>query len=92
MSWFFLAVVAIVVAWCLGFTSFEWMVLVGCIITVLSAEMVNTAIEDLCNKVEPNSDPLIAKIKDMMAGFVLVVSSGAFVVGILLLLEHFSFL
>lgn len=85
------ALVAVIVGYYLRFASFEWVILVGCITAVLSAEIVNTAIEDLCNKVEPRTDPLIGKIKDMMAGFVLVVSLGALTVGLLLLLEHCSF-
>ena len=61
----------------------EWMIVVGCIGAVLSAEMLNTAIEDLCNKVEPNTDPVIGKIKDMMGGFVLIVCTSSAVIGLL---------
>lgn len=62
----------------------EWVVVVGCVTAVLSAEMVNTAIEDLCNKVEPNTDPVIGKIKDTMGGFVFTVALGVAVVGFLI--------
>lgn len=59
------------------------------IIIVLAAEIINTAIEDLCNKVEPMTDPVIAKIKDTSSAFVLVSSLGALIVGILVFLNHF---
>ena len=66
----------------------EWAIVVGCITVVLSAELVNTAIEDLCNKVEPNTDPVIGKIKDIMAGFVLVSCAGAALTGLLVFGSH----
>ncbi len=66
----------------LSITSLEWIILVGCITAVISAELINTAVEDLCNKVEPNTDPIIGKVKDIMAGYVLVVSIGAIVIGL----------
>jgi diacylglycerol kinase len=66
----------------------EWAVILLCVIIVLAAEMVNTAIEDLCNKVEPNHDPMIGRIKDIMAGFTLLVSLGSAVVGILIIVQH----
>ena len=59
------------------------------IIIVLSSEIINTAIEDLCNKVEPNHNPMIGKIKDLMAAFVLVSVLGASVVGLLVFYHHF---
>lgn len=63
------------------FLLLEWMIVIGCIGAVFSAEIVNTAIEDLCNKVEPKNDPMIGKIKDMMAGLVLVVVLGVALIG-----------
>ena len=59
------------------------------IIIVLCAEIINTAIEDLCNKVEPNQDPVIGKIKDIMATFVLLSVIGAVVLGYLVFRYHF---
>ena len=61
------------------------------IIVVLSAEIANTAIEDLSDMVDSNLNPLIAKIKDTMAAFVLVSVFGAFVLGVLVFYHHFLF-
>lgn len=72
----------------LGLSYIEWAIIIGCITTVIAAELVNTAIEDLCNKVEPNTDPVIGKIKDIMAGFVLVSCTGAALIGLLVLGSH----
>lgn len=83
-----LGAVSLFLGWYVRLSLLEWALLTACIIMVLGAEMVNTAIEDLCNKVEPRSDPLIGKIKDIMAGFVLLVSLGALIVGILLFSAH----
>lgn len=67
----------------------EWVIITACIGAVLTAEMLNTAIEDLCNKVEPNTDPIIGKVKDIMGGLVLVVCSTSVIVGFLLFSKYF---
>lgn len=72
----------------LNFSLTEWVVVVAIITIVLGAEVVNTVIEDLCNKVEPKQDPAIGKIKDMAAGFALVASLGAGIMGLLLISAH----
>lgn len=73
----------------LNFSKLEWAFIVMCIAAVLAAEMINTAIEDLCNKVEPNTDPVIGKIKDMMGGFVLIIVVGAVIIGAMVFSNHF---
>jgi diacylglycerol kinase (ATP) len=55
----------------------------------LSAEIINTSIEDLCNKVEPEYDPVIGKIKDTTGAFVLVAALGSVLVGVLVFYSHF---
>ena len=72
----------------LQFTKLEWAFIIVCISVVLSSEILNTAVEDLCNKVEPNTDPIIGKIKDMMGGFVLVVSATSAVIGVMIFTNH----
>lgn len=72
-----------------NFSLFENIICILLITLVLSAEIVNTAIEDLCNKVEPNQDPIIGKVKDTMSAFVLLTSLGALIVGVLVFYSHF---
>lgn len=62
-------------------TETEWLFLILSISIVLSAEMINTAIEDVCDKIEPNQNPVIGKIKDITAGFVLLSSITAAIIG-----------
>lgn len=65
---------------------------VACIIgitLVLISEIINTAVEDLCNKVEPNHDVFIGKIKDTMGAFVLISVLGALAIGVLVFYNHF---
>lgn len=66
------------------FADWQWILLVIIIAFVLMAEIVNTAIEDICNKIEPKQDPVIGKIKDTMAGYVLVSSIAAALAGLVL--------
>jgi diacylglycerol kinase len=87
-----IGLILIVGAIFLNFSIFEWIVLLGCIGAVLSAEIINTAIEDLCNRIEPSFDPIIGKIKDVMAGCVFLVVIIATAIGILLLVNHFALL
>lgn len=72
-----------------GITTIEWLFVIVAIGMVLSAETANTVIEDLCNKIEPQHDPTIGKIKDMMAGYVLVVVSASIVVCVVIFLNYF---
>ena len=72
----------------LHFTKLEWAFILVCISAVLSSEIINTAVEDLCNKIEPNTDPIIGKIKDMMGGFVLVVCLASAIIGIMVFTNH----
>ena len=64
-------------------TQTEWMFIFIAIAMVLSAEILNTAVEDICNKIEPAQNPLIGKIKDMMAGFVLVSCVASVLIGLI---------
>ncbi len=84
--------VSIFVLFCLFYFDFSFVEKMFCLISitlVLSAEIINTAIEDLCNKVEPSIDPVIAKIKDTSSAFVLVASFGALLLGIFVFTNHF---
>ena len=85
----FIALIVLAVALIFGFSFTELTAIIFAIILVLSAEAVNTALEDLCNKVEPEVDPLIGKIKDIIAAFVLIVSLGTAIIGLVVFGHHF---
>ncbi len=67
----------------------EWCLVIFAIVSVLSAEAFNTAIEYLTDLVSPDYHPLAGKAKDVAAGAVLCTAIGAFFVGLLLFLPKF---
>ncbi len=58
---------------------------------VLAAEAFNTALEELCDKFSGSHDPHIAKIKDLSAAAVLIMSFGALLIGIIIFGPYFRF-
>ncbi len=66
----------------------QWAVLFVTIGAVFSAELINTAIENLCDLYSTEHNPLIGKIKDIAAGAVLVASIAA--VGVAVFMFIFS--
>ncbi len=66
----------------LGLTAVEWSLIALCIGSVITAEMVNTAIEELVNLVSPDFNEKAGKIKDIAAGAVLLTAIVAAVVAI----------
>jgi undecaprenol kinase/diacylglycerol kinase (ATP) len=56
---------------------------------VFAAELLNTALEELCDKFQPTHDPHIKKIKDLAAAAVFVASLAAFGVGCIIFIPHF---
>ena len=65
-----------------------WAIILMMIALVLFAELVNTAIEGLCDFVEPEHNEAIAKIKDVAAGAVFILSACSILVGIIFLLDY----
>ena len=82
----FIAILVIIAGFIRNFTPVQWLFLIIAIALVLLAEIVNTAIEDICDVIEPNKSPAIGKIKDMMAAYVLGSSIVAAIIGIFIFL------
>ena len=82
-----LVTIAVLVAGAvLRLSSMEWIIVLLCICTVLSLEMINIALEHLCNLVQRDYHPVIKKIKDVSAGAVLVASIFSVVIGLIIFL------
>lgn len=64
----------------------EWCWVTACIAAVWSAELLNTAIEQLTDLVSPNYDKRAGSIKDIAAGAVLASAIGAAVIGAIIFL------
>ncbi|WP_133641132.1 diacylglycerol kinase family protein [Sphingobacterium paludis] len=68
----------------------EWILLCLAIALVIISELVNTAIEYLCDVVSPQKNPQIGKVKDVAAAAVLFASLIALTVGLLVFLPKIS--
>ena len=77
--------VVVVVGFVLDVSEGTWAILLLCIGVVLGAELLNTALEALADRVEPERDPGIRDTKDIAAAAVLVVSVIAAITGIVVL-------
>ncbi len=64
----------------------EWIAVCFCIAFVVSMEMLNTAIEKLCDVVHKEIHPGIKKVKDIAAGAVLVSALFSLITGSLIFL------
>jgi diacylglycerol kinase (ATP) len=63
-----------------GVGRLEWLALVLAIVSVWTAEALNTAFEFLCDVASPDFHPLVEKAKDVAAGAVLICALGAITV------------
>jgi diacylglycerol kinase (ATP) len=61
----------------------EWIALVFAIVSVWTAEAINTALELVCDVASPEFHPLVETAKDVAAGAVLICAVGAAVTGLL---------
>lgn len=68
---------------CLGVSRLEWIALVFAIVSVWTAEAINTALEFLCDVASPDFHPLVEAAKDVAAGAVLICAVGATATGVL---------
>lgn len=64
----------------------EWLFVTGCCMLVLTMELMNTAVENLCDLVSGEHHPLIKIIKDVAAGAVLVSAAGSIATGCIIFL------
>ena len=81
-------IIAIAAAWMLEVSRLEFLMIILLVGFVLSAEALNTALEEFCDMVERNPDPHIAKIKDLAAAAVLIASFTALVIGAAIFIPH----
>ena len=68
----------------LNVSSMEWCFLILCIILVISAELLNTSIEKICDFVHPEYEARIGIIKDIAAGAVLTTAIGTFIIAVII--------
>ncbi len=83
------AIAALIACGLLRVEPWGWCVVVICIGMVISAEVLNTAFEALCDKVSPEYDELIKIAKDAAAGAVLVLAFAAVIAGLIVYIPAF---
>ncbi|MEO9477794.1 MAG: diacylglycerol kinase family protein [Cyclobacteriaceae bacterium] len=84
---FFTLIVVIVASW-LETSYVEWALLIGCMGSDISLEIVNSAIEKFCDFVHPSYNHSIGKIKDYSAGAVLIASTTSLIIGLIIFIPH----
>lgn len=82
----FFAAVAVLLGINFHISVMEWIAVAICIAVVLITEMLNTAIEKLCDVVHKEIHPGIKSVKDISAGAVLVAAVISFVIGAVIFL------
>lgn len=84
MKFHLLATILVVAAgWFFDISFTEWCAIILCIGGVITAEVFNTAFEQLVNLVSPQYNVVAGRVKDLAAGAVLVFSISALVVGLI---------
>lgn len=82
--------VVLLTGFLLGVTRVEFILLSLCAITVILAEMLNTTIEKIVDKLSPETSEFAKTVKDMAAGAVLVSAVGAAFMGYVILFPYFK--
>jgi len=81
-----LGITAVTLAWIVGFSVFEWLLLLFTICFVLILELFNTALEAIVNLVSPDVKPHAKIAKDVSAAAVLLAACMSVAVGFVLFL------
>jgi len=83
---------AVMIVTCAGVffhvTAYEWCLIVICYGMVLTAELLNSAIENIVDLVSPEHHPLAGKAKDIAAGAVLVSAICTVIVSLFIFLKY----
>lgn len=85
-----IGVTVLAVSFWLGLNKFDLMFVSVLIVLVIVCEIINTAIERLCDVYTTQVNPQIKYIKDVMAGCVLFVSIFAFIMGLIIFIPYFK--
>ncbi|MBN3034172.1 MAG: diacylglycerol kinase family protein [Bacteroidales bacterium] len=84
-----LAAVVTLGAFLLKVSRMEWLILIICIVSVLAAEFMNSALERMVDLLSPQQQISAGFIKDAAAAAVLIIAIGAAVIGSLIFLPYF---
>ena len=71
-----------------GITKTECCIIVICCALVIVSELINTALERLCNTLMPEKNENVKFIKDVSAGAVLIVAIASIIIAIIIFLPY----
>lgn len=80
------AALACIAGFYFNLSAVEWNIIILCIVLVISLELINTAIEELCNMIHPEQHSVIKKVKDISAGAVLLAAMGSVIAALVIFL------
>src|SRR3989344_1698299 len=80
------AIFAIISGVIYSISAIEWLVLILIISAVISAETMNTAVEEACDVLHPEHHPGARLAKHCAAGAVLILSIAAIIIGLIIFL------
>lgn len=83
--------IMLIVGMILGFTTFEWVLLLFLLGGMLSLELINTALEHVVDLITPDYHPLAKAAKDAAAGAVLVYAFLSVIIGVIIIWSHLKF-
>jgi len=84
-----IAIIVIICGFLFKITVSEWIFCLLCIGLVFSAEMINTAIENVVDLASPEHHELAGKAKDIAAGAVLICAIISVIIGLLIFVPKF---
>lgn len=85
-----MAILTITAAIVLKLSGIQWVAVLCCIALVMGAEMMNSAVEKLCDLVHSDYHPVIKTIKDVAAGAVLLAALISVVVALIIFLPKLN--
>ncbi|MEZ5082422.1 MAG: diacylglycerol kinase family protein [Bacteroidales bacterium] len=86
------ALFVLILGWILSISPVEWCIIIFAIVLVISAEIFNSSIEKLTDKISPEIDQTAGLIKDFAAAAVLVSAIGAFFIGLIIFLPKIIYI
>jgi diacylglycerol kinase len=82
------AFLVLIASWFLRVSPLEWLILLFTIMWVITAEMINTALESIVNLITHEFHQEAKVAKDVAAGMVLVGAIGSVIVGIVIFVPY----
>ncbi len=79
-----MTIIAVFLGFLLAISIIEWIIMLLLIGSILSAELINTAIETLADYISTDHNKHIKKVKDAVAGAVLILAIGAVIIALII--------